>query len=135
MSSRHQKEEMARVAMDTKRKLERPMPARVHAKLPRLSLNPETEAPASDWTIYKIVHHMCYDEREDDPWIYIHFPSKDFLSDDMKTAVSSSPITFWRTLALGHGRAMSPSIRAFQSSQRHVPRAMSRRWPPWVCRR
>ena len=86
MFSRHQKEEMARVAMDTKRKLERPTPARVRAKLPRLSLNPETEAPASDWTIYKVFHSMCYDESEDDPWIYLHSPSKDFLSDGMKTS-------------------------------------------------
>ena len=80
----HQKSEMARVAMETKRKLVRPTPADVRAKLPRLSLNPETQEPASDWTIYKIFHSMCYDESEDDPWVYMHSPSKDFLSDSMK---------------------------------------------------
>ena len=79
-----QKREMARVAMETKRKLVRPTPSQVRAKLPRLSLNPETQEPASDWTIYKIFHSMCYDEREDDPWVYMYSPSKDFLSEPMK---------------------------------------------------
>ena len=82
--TQHQKAEMARVAMETKRRLEKPTPAGVRAKLPRLSLNPETRAPASDWTIYNIFHTMCYDETEDDPWVYMHSPSKDFLSDVMK---------------------------------------------------
>ena len=79
-----QKKEMARVAMETKRKLVRPTPADVRAKLPRLSMNPETQEAASDWTIYKIFHSLCYDEQEDDPWVYMHSPSKDFLSDSMK---------------------------------------------------
>ena len=70
--------------MDTKRRLEKPTPAGVRAKLPRLSLNPETNAPASNWTIYNIFHTLCYDENEDDPWVYMHSPSKDFLSDGMK---------------------------------------------------
>ena len=82
--TQHQKEEMARVAMETKRKLTRPTPAVVRAKLPRLSLNTATGAPVSDDTIYKIFHTMCYDETEDDPWVYMHSPSKDFLSDPMK---------------------------------------------------
>ena len=82
--TQHQKAEMARVAMETKRRLEKPTPAGVRAKLPRLSLNPETRAPASDWTIYNIIHTKCYDENEDDPWVYMHSPSKDFLSDVMK---------------------------------------------------
>ena len=75
---------MARAAMDAKRKLVRPTPARVRAKLPRLSVNPETAAPASNWTIYKIMHTMCYDETEEDPWVYMHSPSKDYLCDEMK---------------------------------------------------
>ena len=29
---------------------------------------------------------MCYDEKEDDPWIYAHSPSKDYLSSGMKVA-------------------------------------------------
>ena len=80
----HQKAEMARVAMETKRKLVKPTPADVRAKLPRLSLNPQTKEPVSDWMVYKIFHTMCYDEDEDDPWVYMHSPSKDFLSDGMK---------------------------------------------------
>lgn len=67
--TQHQKEEMARVAMETKRRLEKPTPAKVRAKLPRLSVNPDTNSPASNDTIYKIVHTMCYDEDEDDPWV------------------------------------------------------------------
>ena len=72
------------MAMETKRRLEKPTPAGVRAKLPRLSLNSDTQAPASNWTIYNIFHTMCYDEDEDDPWVYMHSPSKDFLSDGMK---------------------------------------------------
>ena len=60
--TQNQKEEMARVAMETKRRLEKPTPAGVRAKLPRLSLKPDTQAPASNWTIYNIFHTMCYDE-------------------------------------------------------------------------
>ena len=84
--SPRQKKAMARVAMDTKRKLVRPTPQRVRAKLPRMCVNPETQAPASNWTIYKVFHTMCYDETEDDPWVYMHSPSKDYLSEDMKRA-------------------------------------------------
>ena len=81
----HQKQEMARVAMEAKRKLVRPTPACVRSKLPRLSMNKSTEAPASNWTIYKIFHTMCFDEDEDDPWVFMHSPSKDYVSDSMET--------------------------------------------------
>ena len=79
--SQHQKEEIARVAMETKRKLIRPTPSLVRAKLPRLSLNPDTGSPISDWSIYNVFHTMCYDESEDDPWVYAYSPSKDYLSE------------------------------------------------------
>ena len=82
--SKRQKEEIARVAMDTKRQLIRPTPSSVRAKLPRLSSTPDTGEPLSDWSIYKIFHTMCYDEGEDDPWVYMYSPAKDFLSDVMK---------------------------------------------------
>ena len=81
----HQKQEMARVAMASKRQLVKPTPSGVRAKLPRLSLNPVTHAPASNWTVYKVFHTLCYDEDEDDPWVSMHSPSKDFLSEAMKT--------------------------------------------------
>ena len=29
---------------------------------------------------------MCYDETEDEPWMYAYFPSKDYLSDGMRVA-------------------------------------------------
>ena len=75
---------MARVAMETNRQLVKPTPARVHAKLPRLSLNPETAAPASNWTIYNVFHTLCYDEAEEDPWVYMYSPCKDYLCETMK---------------------------------------------------
>ena len=82
--TQHQKKAMSEAAMETKRRLVRPTPGRVRAKLPRLCLNPETQTPASNWTIYKVFHTLCYDEREDDPWAYMNSPSKDYLSDGMK---------------------------------------------------
>ena len=30
------------------------------------------------------MHTMCYDETEEDPWVYMHSPSKDYLCDEMK---------------------------------------------------
>jgi hypothetical protein len=103
--TQHQKEEMARVAMDKKRAIERPTPSSVRAKLPSLSLNPTTGTPVSDSTVYRIFHTMCYDEKEDDPWVYAHSPSKDYVSDDMKkrrvvTAahiVEEMPAAAWST--------------------------------------
>ena len=89
------------MAMETKRQLERPTPARVRAKLPRLSLNPETQSPASNWTIYNIFHTMCYDEAEDDPWVYMHSPSKDFLSDGMKISRALFADYFLKNFATG----------------------------------
>ena len=101
MFTEHQKAEMARVAMETKRRLEKPTPARVRAKLPRLSLNPETRAPASDWTIYNIFHSMCYDETQDDPWVYMRSPSKDFLSDGMKQSRAAFADHFLENFSTG----------------------------------
>ena len=75
---------MAKVAMATKRRLEKPTPAVVRATLPRTCVNPTTQAPASNWTLYNIFHTLCYDEVADDPWVYLHSPSKDFLSEEMK---------------------------------------------------
>ena len=82
--SERQKKAMARVAMETKRQLVKPTPARVRAKLPRLSLNPETAAPVSNWTLYKVMHTMCSDDTEDDPWVFLYSPCKDYLCDEMK---------------------------------------------------
>ena len=82
--SEHQKTELARVLMEGKRQLVKPTPAYARAKLPRLCINRATDAPISDGTIYTIMHTMCYDESEDDPWVYMYSPSKDFLSDEMK---------------------------------------------------
>ena len=78
------KESIARVLMETKRKLERPTPQVARAKLPRLSINPSTGNPISDTTIYGIMHTLCYDATEDDPWVYAYSPSKDYLNDAMK---------------------------------------------------
>ena len=70
--------------METKRSLVRPTPEKVRAKLPRLAINPQTGEPVSDSTIFRIYHTMCYDENEDDPWVYAYSRSKDYLSNVMK---------------------------------------------------
>ena len=46
-----QKKAMATAAMSLKRRIVRPTPAKVRAKLPRSSLNPDTGEAASDWMI------------------------------------------------------------------------------------
>jgi hypothetical protein len=74
-----QKEEIARVAMDLKRKRVAPTPARVRAVLPRRCLNSETGLPVSDHTIHKVFKTMCFDENEDDPWQWLTSPAQDYL--------------------------------------------------------
>ena len=75
---------MAAAAMRLKRKIVRPTPARVRAKVPRSALNEETGEAASNWTIYNIFKTMCYDEAEDDPWQYLPTVTKDYLPESMK---------------------------------------------------
>ena len=73
-----QKKAMAATAMSLKRNIIRPTPARVRAKRPRSCLNPETGESASDWLIYQIFKTLCYDDTEDDPWIYLPTVTKDY---------------------------------------------------------
>lgn len=79
-----QKKAMAATAMSLKRNIIRPTPARVRAKRPRSCLNPETGEPASDWLIYQIFKTLCYDDTEDDPWMYLPTVTKDYLPQSMK---------------------------------------------------
>ena len=83
--SQHQKEQVAQALMAAKKRLQRPTPEVARAKRPRLCINKATGKSMSDWSIYNIMHSMCYDETEDDPWIYAYSPSKDYLSEGMKT--------------------------------------------------
>ena len=62
-----QKKATAKAAMETKRRLVRPTPGRVRAKVPRLCLNPETQTPASNWMIYKVFHTLCTTRRRTTP--------------------------------------------------------------------
>ena len=80
----HQKSEVARVAMELKRSLVAPTPRRVRARLPNASCNPETGEPMSRNTINKIFQTLCYDEKEDDPWQYLHCLSQDVLPAELK---------------------------------------------------
>ena len=57
--------------MDLKEKRVRVTPKNVRARLPRLAVNPETGKPMSDWKIRQVFMSRCYDEREDDPWVYM----------------------------------------------------------------
>ena len=74
---------MAKAAMTCKRQLLKPTPARVRARCPRLCVNPDTAVPASSGTILTVFRELCYDEDEDDPWVYMSSPCKDYLSDGM----------------------------------------------------
>jgi hypothetical protein len=80
----HQKQEIARAAMDLKKRKLDPSPALVRAKLPRLTVNRTTGKPISDEFIRGIFKDRCYDETEDDPWRWLPNPSKDYLTDAMK---------------------------------------------------
>ena len=66
-----QKARVAQTAMALKRSLVKPTPSGVRAKLPRLSLNKETGEPMSKSTIYRVFVTRCYDETEDDPWVFM----------------------------------------------------------------
>ena len=79
-----QKKKMAEAAMSLKRKIIRPTPAKVRAKIPRTCLNPSTSQPVSDYTIYSVFKTMCYDADEDDPWQYLSTATKDYLPEIMK---------------------------------------------------
>ena len=57
--SAHQKAEVARVAMENKRKLQAPTPRRVRARLPQKCRNPETGAAMSKETIHRIYKVQC----------------------------------------------------------------------------
>ena len=79
MYSAHIKSEIARVAMETKAKLIAPTPRRVRARLPNLTMNPNTGKPMDKKTIHAIYKTKCYDEREDDPWQYLHNAAQDVI--------------------------------------------------------
>ena len=125
--STHQKESIARVFMETKRKLVRPTPAIARAKLPRLSLNTQTGEPISDSTMYDIMHTLCYDEAEDDPWVYAYSPSKDFLSDGMKAhrtrtgrcVMDNFPAESWAShVAIDPCISILPTTKALSDDQK-----------------
>ena len=64
----HQKQEIARAAMDLKKRKLDPSPALVRAELRRLAVDRATGKPISDEFISGIFKDRCYDETEDDPW-------------------------------------------------------------------
>ena len=81
--SEHQMSEVARVAMDLKRKLVAPTPRRVRARLPQVARNPETGVRMSNKKIRLIFQTRCYDETEDDPWQYLPCASQDVLPSEL----------------------------------------------------
>ena len=81
--SEHQKQEVARVAMDLKRKLVAPTPRLVRARLPQLARNPGTGKLMSNKFIRQVFVTRCFDETEDDPWQWLQSPAQDFLTEDM----------------------------------------------------
>lgn len=75
----HQKDEVARVAMDLKRKLIAPTPRRVRARLPEVTRRADTGGRMSKQTVARIFVVRCYDVEEDDPWQYLPCVSQDVL--------------------------------------------------------
>lgn len=73
----HQKNDVARVAMDLKRKKVTPTPRRVRARLPQVAKNPETGKLMDKKTIRRVFQTRCYDDTEDDPWQFLDCPSQD----------------------------------------------------------
>ena len=82
--SQHQKEEVARVAMELKRGLYQPTPRRVRQRLPQASRNRITNRPMSDSSVIRIFQTKCYDEGEDDPWQYLPCLAQDVLPAEVK---------------------------------------------------
>ena len=81
--SHHVKSEVARVAMDLKRKSSAPTPRKVRARLPQLTRNPDTGRPMDKKTVHGIFTTMCYDVSEDDPWQFLESPAQDMLPAEM----------------------------------------------------
>jgi hypothetical protein len=81
--SEHQRDEVARVAMDLKRKLIAPTPRRVRARLPEVTRNPATGTRMCDKVMQTIFTTRCYDEDEDDPWQYLPCASQDMLPSEL----------------------------------------------------
>jgi hypothetical protein len=82
--SEHQKNEVARVAMELKRKRLAPTPRRVRARLPNLTINKETQQFMSSRTVQRIYATRCYDETPDDPWQFLACASQDVLANFLK---------------------------------------------------
>ena len=70
----HQEREIARAAMELKKRKLNPSPARVRAKLPRLAMNRATGKPTSDNRIRDAFKLRCCDETEDEPWKWLPNP-------------------------------------------------------------
>ena len=82
--SAHVKGEIARVAMELKRKLVAPTPRRVRARLPLLTRNPDSGEPMDKKTFHGVFKTQCYDITEDDPWQYLEDKSQDMLASALK---------------------------------------------------
>jgi hypothetical protein len=82
--SESQKNAIAKTAMSLKRANVPPSPETVRIKLPRVAWNKERDAPISDETIRTIFKERCYDEAEDDLWIYLPSPAQDALPEEAK---------------------------------------------------
>lgn len=80
----HQKNEVARVAMELKRKIVAPTPRRVRARLPASSRRSDTNAPMSNRTMQRIFTSRCYDDGEDDPWQFLDSIAQDVLPETSK---------------------------------------------------
>ena len=81
----HQREEVARVAMEMKRRRVAPTPRRVRARLPAVCVNKETGLPMSDKVIHDIYRTRCFDDTEDDQWQWLSLLSIELLPDESRS--------------------------------------------------
>ena len=109
--SEHVLSEAARVAMDLKANRQKVCPRNVRARLSRLAVHPETGKPMSDWTICKKVFQArCYDQTEDDPWVYRRCLSKAYLPTNMqpKRVMAAEHVLTWPAGAWSNHTAIDP---------------------------
>ena len=130
------KQAIANCAMRMKENLEKITLPKLRARLPRATVNPDTQEPVSNWIIYKVFKSMCFDETEDDPWIYMPASTKEYLTDKMKERrvgcgehiVDTFAANFWANCA-----AIDPcaSLLAKSAERKELDKVRalgSRRW-------
>ena len=122
--------------MNLKRKLIRTTPRNVRIRLPQLTRNPETGKPMCDKTIHGVFSTRCYDETEDDPWIYLPCVSQDVLPSELlprrvsacRHVLRITSATSWRShVSIDPCSSLLPRLPA-RLEEQEVAAMGKRRW-------